>query len=340
MAAGKKYQCIRVAVVLLLFCAMSLSFHFKPYKAGSIFFLAPADTLNCAIAIEPGLHSPASRNVGFNYELLGAFGSSNSSYVRIEPPQESPQCWEDLLSGKCDILVFNLKDSIPEEYRDRVTASVPVKDNDVWITAKDRHELLSTVNFWFTAFQTDRFFQEMSHRYFRSYNIEKMIASGVEVTALSPYDDLIKKYSSRIGMDWRLLSAIVYQESTFAMGLSSSKSAKGLMQVKESTAARYGIDNLYDPDQNVKAGTMYFNHLLKMYREEGLDSVNVIKFALASYNAGENRIREQREAAAENGYNPDDWDSILTYFNRWDGPTNTYITEILDRYETYKAVID
>lgn len=331
---------LRSLAVAALLVILSLPSVIFKQNVDSNAFSFRADTLKCAIAIKHNILNSGIRNVGFNYELLGAFGDGNLSVIRIDAPVESPECWEDLINDKLQIVAFNSNDTIPEEYADLLVQSVPVKGNDVWVTTLKNKNLVNDINRWFYNFQNDRFFEEMSRRYFRSYNIEEMARRNIKVRALSPYDEIVKKYSAKIGIDWRLLSAIIYQESKFSMGVTSKASAQGLMQIKASTAEEYGISDIYNPDSNLNAGTMHFNNLLNYYREQDMDSVNVIKFALAAYNAGKARIEARRAAAARRGYDPYDWNDILEYIGRSNGPTAIYINEILERYELYKSVID
>ncbi len=305
-----------------------------------LYFDFRADTLNCAIAMERSYKSKQHKNVAFNYELLGAFGEGCGSAIRILTPENSPECWENLEQGRLDVVVCNLNDSIPDEYRDRFLFSVPVKDSDVWVVRGDNIELMNSINFWYTKFQFEDLFSQMKVRYFRSYKIEYLLNMDTPVHSISPYDDIIKKYSANVGLDWRLISSIIYEESQFAIGAQSQFDARGLMQIKESTAAAYGVSDLYDPEMNVKAGTLHFNKLLKQFKNEGLDSINVVKFALAAYNSGEGHIEVLRDKAAELGADRNDWDSVRSKLERPDGPIPSYIDNILERYEIYKTVIE
>lgn len=330
---------IRVAVSFVLVMIVGALFRTGGSGRGVPNYRINADTLRCSIAVGDGIYA-RKNNAGFNYELLKTFGSANRVYVKIDPPVCRAECWEQLANGKYDIIVLNSSDTIPEEYNGRFLFSTPVKDNDVWAVTRENGRLVNSINFWFSGFQSEQFFKRLTSRYFRSYDIERLAAKEIPVTSLSPYDDIIRKYSKKIGIDWRLLSSMIYQESQYSIGASSKRDAKGLMQIKESTSAIYGISNLYDPDNNVRAGTMHFGKLLKRYQDEGLDSANVIKMALAAYHGGEARTDSLRASAKRKGYNPDDWESMRESFKSKDGPTSTYIKKILDRYELYKTLID
>ena len=304
-----------------------------------MFYRYDADTLRCAIMMNHGMFSKDSRNVGFNYELLGQFAEHNSSYAKILPPAEGDQGWNNFLSGDIDIAVINGKDSLPSEVASSIITSVPIEGDALWAVSSQNRRLMNAINFGYHTMSIEDFFKKMSYRYFRSYKtgwLEQM----EHISSISPYDNIIKKYAARIGIDWRLLSSMIYQESFFSLGAASSKSAVGLMQIKESTAAHYGVEDIYSPEGNVKAGTMHLKHLLRKYRSEGMDEVNVIKFALAAYNTGETRIESFRERAREMGYNPYDWEDTKKSFKRQNGQTSNYVAEIMERYELYCRLID
>lgn len=97
------------------------------------------------------------------------------------------------------------------------------------------------------------------------------------------YDDLIRKHSARTGVDENLVRAIIGQESSGKPRALSPKGAGGLMQLMPATAQRFGVSNVYDPDQNIRGGTDYLKFLNNRY------GGNVDK-VLAGYNAGEGNV--------------------------------------------------
>jgi soluble lytic murein transglycosylase len=105
------------------------------------------------------------------------------------------------------------------------------------------------------------------------------------------YWPLIRRHAAERGLDPYLIAALVAQESTFDAGVRSSANAWGLMQVLPSTGRqlarslkirRFTTASLTNPDINVRLGTLYFQRLVKQF--------GGAHYALASYNAGENRV--------------------------------------------------
>jgi soluble lytic murein transglycosylase-like protein len=103
----------------------------------------------------------------------------------------------------------------------------------------------------------------------------------------SRYDRLIQRTASRHRVDPALVKAMVHVESAFNPLAISRKGAAGLMQLMPATAQRYGIDNIFDPAQNLEAGTRHLRHLLGIYNQDK-------RLALAAYNAGQEAVERYR----------------------------------------------
>jgi soluble lytic murein transglycosylase-like protein len=97
--------------------------------------------------------------------------------------------------------------------------------------------------------------------------------------AAGPYGQLIRAASIKNGVDERLITHIIAAESNFNPRAVSPKRALGLMQLLPMTAARYSVANVFDPAENIDAGTRYLRDLLERYRGN-------LSLALAAYDAG------------------------------------------------------
>jgi soluble lytic murein transglycosylase-like protein len=96
-------------------------------------------------------------------------------------------------------------------------------------------------------------------------------------------DSFIVESGVRNGIDPVLIYALMHQESSFKRGAISPKGARGLMQLMPGTAARFGVNNIFDPQQNIEGGTRYLRFLLNAFDGD-------IPLMLAGYNAGEGAV--------------------------------------------------
>jgi len=102
------------------------------------------------------------------------------------------------------------------------------------------------------------------------------------LTDKTPFEKLIRAAAARYGMDADLIHCVVAVESNFNPKAVSPKKASGLMQLLPQTAAHYGVKNIFDPEENVNAGTRYLKELVAKYHD--------LTLALAAYNAGPERV--------------------------------------------------
>src|ERR1700752_4775268 len=96
-------------------------------------------------------------------------------------------------------------------------------------------------------------------------------------------DTYIVESGKRNSVDPLLLYSIMHQESSFKPRAMSYKGARGLMQLMPPTAARFGVTNIWDPQQNIEGGARYMRFLLDMFSGD-------VRLALAGYNAGEGAV--------------------------------------------------
>ena len=155
---------------------------------------------------------------------------------------------------------------------------------------------------------------------------------------LKTYSELIHKYADPAGMDGSLLAAVIFQESQFNELAESNRSAKGLMQLRDVVAEQYDmIDaDLFDPETNVALGTRLFRDLMRGFEKEGLDSVNVVRFALASYNSGGGTLAKKRQEALDSGLDPNDWNCVAEVYSRTSTVTPAYVVAVEETVIAYR----
>lgn len=131
--------------------------------------------------------------------------------------------------------------------------------------------------------------------------------NGLWKTQRRQYEPVINLAARKYNLDAELLHAVVRAESAYNPAALSSKGAIGLMQLMPGTAARYGVDDPYNPIKNIEGGAHYLSDLISLFRSD-------ITLAVAAYNAGEN--------------------SVIKYGNRIPpyAETQDYVTRVLQYY--------
>ncbi|SMG57064.1 lytic transglycosylase domain-containing protein [Paraburkholderia susongensis] len=124
-------------------------------------------------------------------------------------------------------------------------------------------------------------------------------------------EPLIRIASRAAGVDPALVAAVIDVESGFNRRAVSPAGARGLMQLMPATAQGFGVSNVYDPVQNVAAGTLYLGQMLRQFSGN-------LSYALAAYNAGEANVRT--------------YGGIPPF-----AETQAYVPRVLSRYAAFKA---
>lgn len=96
--------------------------------------------------------------------------------------------------------------------------------------------------------------------------------------------EIIRKESSKNHLDPNLVKSVIRAESGFKPSAVSSKGAMGLMQLMPGTADLLGVDNPFDPEENIAGGTKFLGELMKKFGDTNL--------ALAAYNAGPGAVQK------------------------------------------------
>jgi hypothetical protein len=96
-------------------------------------------------------------------------------------------------------------------------------------------------------------------------------------------EKLVREAAERHHVDPALVRAVIETESNWKVGAISRKGAMGLMQLIPTTAQRFGVNDVFNPKQNVDAGVHYLKTLLERYNGN-------LDLALAAYNAGEGAV--------------------------------------------------
>jgi hypothetical protein len=112
------------------------------------------------------------------------------------------------------------------------------------------------------------------------FNAQQTAATSVIDQRL---DRIVRDAAARHDVDPALVKAVISTESGWNAHAVSRKGAVGLMQLIPGTAQRFGVNNSFDPAQNVEGGTTYLKALLDRYNGD-------LSMSLAAYNAGEHAV--------------------------------------------------
>ena len=97
------------------------------------------------------------------------------------------------------------------------------------------------------------------------------------------FEEIIQAAAERFNVPSKLISSVIQHESNFDVTAQSNVGASGLMQLMPSTAKWLGVKNVWDPTENIMAGTKYLRQMLDKY--DGNTTL-----ALAAYNAGPGNV--------------------------------------------------
>lgn len=114
----------------------------------------------------------------------------------------------------------------------------------------------------------------------------RVVSRSSNVSGKTSYDelkDIINECAEKYNVDQELIRAMIQVESGWTTNAVSNKGAQGLMQLMPRTAAMLGVNDPFDPVQNIEGGVRYISDLTDKYRGD-------IEKALAAYNAGPARV--------------------------------------------------
>ncbi len=241
-----------------------------------------------------------------------------------------------------------------------VRTAVSFPQNLAWAVNKEATQLKQAIDEWLGQYRKSTRYAVIYNKYFKNQRSASIVKSDLFTLSsgkISAYDDHIKQYSEQIGWDWRLLAAMIYQESRFDPAARSWAGAFGLMQLMPITAGRFGVNMNSPARDQINAGTQFISWLDKRFITAVPDKDERIKFILASYNVGPGHIFDAIRLADKNGKDPRKWhgnvdeyllkkssprfyqDPVVKYGYCRGTETINYVNQVLDRYNHYRNII-
>lgn len=253
--------------------------------------------------------------------------------------------------------------AINAAYHPILDVSTPVSFSQriAWGVRPSSSNLRDTLNGWIAQARKDVDYRVIYNKYFKNKRAFRSRVKSefysLNEQRISPYDELIKENAERIGWDWRLLAAQIYQESQFDPEATSWAGAAGLLQLMKGTASDLDVENRLDPEENLRGGADYMSQLYHNF-DEVTDSIQRVKFALASFNCGYYHVLDAQRLAEKRDLDPKIWDeNVAAMILELSFPRNyndevvkygyvkgvepfTYVEEIMERYKHYKMFVD
>lgn len=202
-----------------------------------------------------------------------------------------------------------------QRYYPDIRIGIPIQEKEslAWAVRKKDPEMLEQVNKFFLYANETGLIKKISDQYFSNIKDSdpldlKKFHKRVE-TRLPEYKQLIHKEAMKYGFDWKLIAAIVYQESQFDPDATSVNNIKGLMQVTSVAAEEMGISDRLKPSESITAGIRYFDKMIKKFDYLG-DDHERISFALASYNVGYGHVSDAVKIAEDMGLDSTKWHNL------------------------------
>jgi membrane-bound lytic murein transglycosylase MltF len=207
---------------------------------------------------------------------------------------------------------------------------------------KENPRLRERVNQWIrTHGKGDAFRNVLERRYLQSVKYVKNAAADRERQKLQRVVDLFRRYGKQYDVDYLLMAAQGYQESTLDHSVRSPSGAIGVMQVMPATGKQLGVGDIREIEANIHAGVKYMRFMMDEYfKDEPMDRLNKGLMAFAAYNAGPGRVRQLRRETQQRGLNPNVWFGNVERVasERIGRETVTYVSNIYKYYITYRLL--
>jgi len=187
------------------------------------------------------------------------------------------------------------------------------------------------------------FGNQMERKYLVSTKYVKSAASEAERKKFLSLVEMFRKYSDQYDMDYLLMIAQGYQESTLDQNAKSHVGAIGVMQIMPATGKELKVGDIRQTEPNVHGGVKYMRKLMDtFFADEPMDKLNKGLFTFAAYNAGPGRIRQLRREAQKQGLDPNVWFGNVEQIasERIGRETVTYVSNIYKYYVAYQLVIE
>jgi len=181
-----------------------------------------------------------------------------------------------------------------------------------WILNKHYPTLNDSINRWLRDFKETNKYQSLCEKYLSPHSYVISRSFGKSRNSTSHYDAVLKKAAAHYGFDWRLISAIIYQESRFIPDLVGFGGSYGIMQMMPVTCERYGITDSSSVEDQIWAGAKYISFLCNIFKNK-VDTADLYYFVAGAYNSGPGHILDAMALCEKYGEDQSKWMNTAEY---------------------------
>ncbi len=172
------------------------------------------------------------------------------------------------------------------------------------------NSLKTAIEAFFAQIEEDGRLEQLIHRHYS--HVAKFNYSDIQTfthhmqTRLPKYQAMFEAAAEEVGIDWRLLASIGYQESLWNARAKSPTGVRGLMMLTQATAKQMKVKNRLDAEQSTLGGARYFTSIHKRIPQH-ISEPDRSWLALASYNVGLGHVEDARKITEGSGGDPNKW---------------------------------
>ncbi len=223
---------------------------------------------------------------------------------------------EKVSKGEIEVTVADSNIALlNRQYYPDIKISFPISGEQSlgWAVRKGDPAFVEIVNRFFAQIMENGQLERIYNRYYSERGtvgyVDLKAFHNRIVTHLPRYEEIIQSEAEKYDLDWRLLAAMIYQESRFNPFARSHTGVRGLMQVTQMTAREMGIADRMDPEQSIRAGARYMSELYGRF-DDIEDDYDRMLFTLGSYNVGYGHVRDAQKIAGRKGYDRTRWSTM------------------------------
>lgn len=247
-------------------------------------------------------------------EILRQHGIAVGIRLHVDTPTE--ELIRQVAEGKIEATIADSNIAkLNRRYYPAVRIAGAISGRQVlgWAFHPGARALIEKANRFFDTIRGNGTFDKIYNRYYA--NVDLYDPTDIDAfyrlirERLPRYRAIIQETAVRYNLDWRLLTALIYQESHFDPRAVSTAGALGLMQLMPETAAKFGVSDIFNPAENIRAGVRHLMNFYAFYDKAAYPARLYI--ALAAYNIGQGHILDARNLARRQNLDPNRWESLV-----------------------------